>query len=176
MQHNEQLTDKEMVESEMEATAPEQEPSAQNTDNELLVALQAQLEEARSKYLYLLSDFENYKRNTGKERIELIQTAGREVLTALIPVLDDFDRAAKNGGLSDGMALIHHKLVGIVRQKGLTMLETNPGDAFNADEHEALAELPAQSEELKGKIIDVPESGYRLGDRIVRFAKVVVGR
>ncbi|HNG89968.1 MAG TPA: nucleotide exchange factor GrpE, partial [Saprospiraceae bacterium] len=92
------------------------------------------------------------------------------------PVLDDFDRAAKNGALDEGMTLIHHKLSHTLKSKGLHQVETQPGDPFNADLHEAIVEIPAPTEELKGKIVDIIEQGYTLGDRIIRFAKVVVGQ
>lgn len=138
--------------------------------------LQEQLDESRNKYLYLYSDFENFKRHAARERMELIQTAGRDILTALLPVLDDFDRAAKNNALDEGMALIHHKLINTLKHKGLSLIETQAGDEFNADIHEAVAEIPAAAEELKGKIVDILEPGYSLGERIIRFAKVVVGK
>jgi molecular chaperone GrpE len=138
--------------------------------------LQQQLEEAKNKFLYLFSDFENYKRNAAKERMDLISGAGREILSALLPVLDDFDRAHKNGALSEGTTLIHQKLANIVRSKGLAIMETKAGDTFDADRHEAIAEIPAPTEALKGKIVDVTEQGYMLGERIIRFAKVVVGK
>ncbi len=145
-------------------------------DNNRIQELEQQLEESRTKYLYLFSDFENLKRHAARERLELEQTAGRDILTALLPVLDDFDRAARNGALTDGTLLIHQKLGGILKNKGLTELETKPGDAFNPDLHEAVAEIPAASEELKGKIVDILEQGYSIGKRIIRFTKVVVGR
>ncbi len=151
--------------------APEASPEADKT-----AELQQELEETKKKLLYLLSDFENFKRNAAKERMELISTAGREILTALLPILDDFDRAQKNGALSEGTALIHQKLTNIVRSKGMVMFETKAGDDFNADRHEAIAEIPAPSDDLKGKIVDVTEQGYSLGDRIIRYAKVVVGK
>ncbi len=138
-------------------------------------ALQQQLEEARGKYLYLLSDFETFKRNSAKERVELQQTAGRDIVTELLSVLDDFDRAVKNDSLNPGTTLIHHKLQQILQTKGLTELECKPGDAFNPDTHDAIAEIPAPSEDKKGKIIEVIEKGYLLGGRKIRFAKVVVG-
>jgi molecular chaperone GrpE len=138
--------------------------------------LQQQLDEARNKYLYLFSDFDNYRRNAARERMDLIQTAGRDVLTALLPVLDDFDRAEKNDALTEGTRLIHQKLVSTLQTKGLKVLEINVGDDFNADFQEAVAEIPAASEAQKGKIIDILEQGYQLGERIIRFAKVVVGR
>lgn len=138
--------------------------------------LQQQLEEARNKYLYLFSDFENFRRHAARERIDLIQTAGRDILAALLPVLDDFDRAAKNGGLSEGVTLIQHKLNHIVQTKGLRLLDTKVGDDFDADRHEAVVEIPAPAEDLKGKVVDVIEQGYQLGEKIIRFAKVVVGK
>ena len=145
-------------------------------DSNRIQELEQQLEESRNKYLYLFADFENMKRNAARERNELVKTAGRDILTALLPVLDDFDRAARNGALSEGTTLIHQKLSSTLKHKGLTQLETQPGDAFNADLHEAVAEIPAASEDLKGKIVDILEQGYSLGDRIIRFTKVVVGR
>ncbi len=138
--------------------------------------LQQQLDDMRTKYLYLLSDFENYKRNVARERLELHQTAGRDIMTALLSVLDDFDRAAKNGGLSEGMSLIHHKLQQTLQNKGLSALECKTGDPFDPDTQEAVAEIPAPSETLKGSIVDILEKGYLLGDRIIRYSKVVVGK
>ena len=136
-----------------------------------------ELEEIRSNYLYLLSDFETFKRHASRERLDLIQTASRELMTALLPVLDDFDRAAKtDGGLPEGITLIHHKLLSLLQTKGLRPVELKPGDDFNADTQEAVAESPAASEESIGKIVDVLEKGFFLGDRIIRFAKVVVGK
>lgn len=169
------------TEEEVLENAPEQEDNVEknNAESELeakMTAMQQQVDEARNKYLYLVSDFENYKRNVAKERLDLQQTAGRDIVTALLPVLDDFDRAAKNDALSEGMVLIHQKLFGTLQQKGLKMLEARAGDDFNADTQEAVAEIPAASDEMKGKIVDIVEQGYQLGERIIRYAKVVVGR
>lgn len=138
--------------------------------------LQKQLEESRNKFLYLFSDFENYKRNAARERMDLISTAGRDIMAALLPILDDFDRAAKNGALSEGTTLIHHKLAHTLKSKGLTSLDTKAGDDFDPDTQEAVAEIPAPSEESKGKIVDILEQGYTLGGKIIRHAKVVVGK
>lgn len=149
--------------------APKEAPDA-------LAELQKQLDESRNKYLYLFSDFENYKRNAARERIELIGTASRDIMTALLPILDDFDRAAKNSALSEGMALIHQKLANTLKSKGLASLETQAGDEFNPDQHEAVAEIPAPTEDAKGKIVDILAQGYSLGGRIIRHAKVVVGK
>ncbi len=147
-----------------------------SADNSRIQELEQQLEESRNKFLYLYSDFENLKRHAARERLDLIQTAGRDILTALLPILDDFDRAARNAALPEGTVLIHQKLLNILKGRGLTQLETKPGDPFNADLHEAVAEIPAATEELKGKIVDILEQGYTLGERIIRFTKVVVGR
>jgi molecular chaperone GrpE len=141
-----------------------------------LAELQKQLEESRNKYLYLFSDFENFKRNAARERMDLISTAGRDMMSALLPVLDDFDRAAKNGALSEGTTLIHHKIAHTLKSKGLVSLDAKAGDEFNPDVHEAVAEIPAPTEETKGKIVDILEQGYSLGGKIIRHAKVVVGK
>lgn len=145
-------------------------------ENDKLAAMQQQLDDSRTKYLYLASDFDNYKRHAAKERLEQMQMANRDIVSALLPILDDFDRAVKNGEMNDGINLIHQKLQYTLENKGLKQLIAKAGDTFNADVHEAVAEIPAASEALKGKIVDVLEQGYTLGDRIIRFAKVVVGK
>ncbi len=137
---------------------------------------QQRYEELHNKYLYLLSDFQNYKRHVAKERMELQVTAGRDILAALLPVLDDFDRAARNNALDEGIALIYHKLLHTLQSKGLQPIEVEAGTDLDADTQEAVAEIPAPSEQLKGKIVDTVEKGYRLGERILRHAKVVVGK
>lgn len=173
-----EIEEQAVEQAENQETVVENHPdsSAADTDSETVDSLKQQLDEARNKFLYLYSDFETYKRHAAKERIDLITSAGREILTALLPILDDFERARKNSGLDEGMSLIHHKLAGILSSKGLAQFETGPGDDFNADRHEAIAEIPAPAEDMKGKILDVVEHGYMLGDRIIRFAKVVVGQ
>ncbi len=153
---------------------PVQHKSADTPDP--LAELQKQLEESRNKYLYLFSDFENYKRHAARERMDLISTAGRDMMAALLPILDDFDRAAKNNALSEGTILIHQKLAHTLKSKGLSSLEVVAGDEFDADNHEAVAEIPAPNEESKGKIVDILEQGYTLGGKIIRHAKVVVGK
>lgn len=162
-------------ETTQEQPAQQPEPDIK-AENDATLALQKQLEEAKGKYLYLFSDFENYKRHAARERMDLIQTAGRDVMSAMLPILDDFDRAVKNGGMPDGITLIHNKLQHTLEQKGLKLLQIKAGDDFNADFHEAVAEIPAASDEMKGKIVDILEQGYMLGERIIRFAKVVVGK
>jgi molecular chaperone GrpE len=144
--------------------------------------LQAELAQEKDKFLRLFAEFENYKRRTSKERVELFSTASQDVIQALLPVLDDFDRAMleiskhKESELSKGVELIKNKLNNTLQQKGLSLVEVNKGDSFNADDHEAVTQIPAPTEDLKGKIIDVIEQGYKLGEKVIRFPKVVIGQ
>ncbi len=136
----------------------------------------------KDKFLRLFAEFENYKKRTTKERIELFKTAGQELMTALLPIMDDFDRGlaeikkAKDKELLKGMQLISDKLKNTLTQKGLTAIDVNAGDTFDAEIHEAITQIPAPSEELKGKVIDCVEKGYKLGDKIIRYPKVVIGQ
>ena len=143
--------------------------------------LQAELAEANNKYLRLYAEFDNYKRRTNKERIDLLATAGKDVLVSLLPVVDDFDRALKSmetatdvTSVKEGIVLVQSKLKNILTQKGLKEMESI-GTVFDADIHEAITNIPAPSDDLKGKIIDEVEKGYYLNDKVIRFAKVVVG-
>lgn len=142
----------------------------------------AEVEKEKERYLRLFAEFENYKKRTTKERIELFKTAGQEVITALLPIMDDFDRALKELEKDKedehykGMSLINSKLKETLRLKGLQLIETNQGDTFDAEIHEAITQIPSPSEDLKGKIIDVVEKGYSLGDKIIRYPKVVIGQ
>lgn len=144
--------------------------------------LEADLEKEKDRYLRLFAEFENYKKRTSRERIELFKTAGQEVITALLPVMDDFDRAMKefSNDADDvhvqGMALIKNKLSETLKSKGLTQMDTHQGDTFDAEIHEAITQIPAPSDDLKGKIIDVIEKGYALGEKIIRYPKVVIGQ
>ena len=130
----------------------------------------------------MFAEFENYKKRTTKERIEFYRTAGQELMTSLLPVRDDFDRGlaeikkAKDKQLLKGMQLINDKFKNVLEQKGLKAIEVNPGDVFDAELHEAITQIPAPSEDLKGKIIDCVETGYKLGDKIIRYPKVVIGQ
>ncbi|MFT6050037.1 MAG: molecular chaperone GrpE, partial [Patiriisocius sp.] len=145
-------------------------------------ALEGKLLGEKERYLRLFAEFENYKKRTTKERIELFKTAGKDIMVSLLPVLDDFERALKGfAEESDdvhvqGMQLISNKLKEAVTQKGLELSETSVGDVFNADLHEAITQIPAPSDDMKGKIIDVIEKGYKLGDKIIRYPKVVIGQ
>jgi molecular chaperone GrpE len=132
--------------------------------------------------LRLFAEFENYKKRVSKERIELFKTANQDVIQALLPVVDDFDRALAEIGKSEdnelfkGVELISHKLKETLKSKGLENLDTKKGDSFDADIHDAVTQIPAPSDDMKGKIVDVIEKGYKLGDKIIRYPKVVVGR
>ena len=141
------------------------------------------LQAEKDKYLRLFAEFENYKKRTSRERIELFKTANQELMTVLLPILDDFERALTHieddkeaEELRKGVLLIYQKLLKTLEQKGLSAIEVNQGDVFNADTHEAITQIPAPSDDLKGKIIDCVEKGYKLGDKIIRHPKVVVGQ
>ena len=143
--------------------------------------LTQELAAEKDKFLRLFAEFDNFKRRNAKERIELFKTANQDVLHAMLPVLDDFDRAmieihkAKDKNLTKGVQLIHEKFKNALVSKGLEEVEIKNGDVFNADFAEAITQIPAPTEELKGKIVDVIETGYQLHDRVIRFAKVVTG-
>lgn len=162
-----------------QAQAEQEIPSAENLSEE--EKLREELAKEKDKFLRLFAEFENYKKRTSKERIDLFKTANQEVLQAMLPILDDFDRAmvqiGKSGdeNLLKGVELIHNKLKDTLVSKGLEQVELKAGDAFDADFAEAITQIPAPSEELKGKIVDVVEKGYKLGDKIIRFPKVVLG-
>nr|WP_313804168.1 nucleotide exchange factor GrpE [Flavobacterium sp.] len=142
--------------------------------------LQEDLAKEKDKFLRLFAEFENYKKRTSKERVELFKTAGQEVLQAMLPVMDDFDRAmaqiskSEDEALVKGVELIHEKLKSTLISKGLEEVEIKSGDDFNADFAEAITQIPA-GDDMKGKIVDVVEKGYKLGDKIIRFPKVVIG-
>ena len=133
------------------------------------------------KYLRLFAEFDNYKRRTQKERVELLQTAGKDVVVSLLPVLDDFERALKAtehatevNAIREGIMLVQTKLKSILAQKGLKEMESIH-TTFDTDIHEAITKIPAPSDDLKGKVVDELEKGYTLNDKVIRFAKVVVG-
>ncbi|WP_318640887.1 nucleotide exchange factor GrpE [Flavobacterium ardleyense] len=140
------------------------------------------LAKEKDKFLRLFAEFENFKRRTAKERIELFKTANEDVLNSLLPVLDDFDRALTEIKKSDdnplivGVELIQTKLLTTLASKGLEEVEVKAGDAFDADFAEAITQIPAPTPKLKGKIVDVIQKGYKLGDKIIRFPQVVTGQ
>jgi len=149
--------------------------------SQMLEKLNEELKNEKDKYLRLFAGFENFKKRTAKERIELFKTAGQEVIGAILPVLDDFDRAItqtpeERSNEIEGFKLIHNKLNDVLKSNGLEVTETKIGDVFDAEIHEAITLIPAHKDSEKGKIIDITEKGYQLGDKIIRFPKVVVGQ
>jgi molecular chaperone GrpE len=187
-QENKNVNNEEMInaiedanassETEMKNMDANSEAEDQGQTTEVLAA---QLEEANDRYVRLYAEFDNYKRRTSKERIELIQTAGKEVIGNLLTVVDDFDRALKMmesatdvSAVSEGVQLINQKFKKILQQQGLKEMNAM-GETFDADYHEAITNIPAPSEDMKGKVIDEVEKGYFLHDKVLRYAKVVVG-
>lgn len=163
-------------------STPESQP--QNTENKTdsQEKLEAELAEQKDKYLRLFAEFDNYKKRTTRERIELIKTAAQDFVQTILPVMDDFDRAQKLAEeqkndliFPEGMKLMHHKLISIMKNSGVEAMQSN-GMPFDPNIHEAITEIPAPSEEMKGKIVDTVEKGYYMHDKIIRFAKVVVGK
>ncbi len=143
--------------------------------------LNISIKEEKDKFLRLFAEFENYKKRTSKERLELYKTASQELMMALLPMIDDMDRASleiaksKDNGLAEVFSLIKNKFSEILKSEGLILIEVNKGDEFDAEIHEAITQIPAEDKSMKGKIIDITESGYKLGDKIIRYPKVVVG-
>lgn len=167
----------EQVEEQVEtATETTQEEVVEQTPEELIQA-------EKDKFLRLFAEFENYKKRTTKERIDLFKTASEDVMVALLPVIDDFERALTHINddkeaeeLRKGVELIYQKMLSVLEQKGLAAIKVEQGDVFDADDHEAVTQIPAPSDDLKGKIIDVIEKGYKLGEKVIRFPKVVIGQ
>ncbi|WP_160128911.1 nucleotide exchange factor GrpE [Kordia antarctica] len=175
------------VEQEQPEVANEATATAETSENTAEVVsaeakLQEELSKEKDKFLRLFAEFENYKKRTSKERIELFRTAGKDILVAMLPVLDDLDRALVEISKTDeeelkkGVLLISNKLKETLKSKGLGEVEVKAGDTFDAEDHEAVTQIPALSDDMKGKIIDVLEKGYTLGDKIIRYPKVVVGQ
>ena len=154
-------------------------PVEKKTDE---INLEDQIKLEKDKFLRLFAEFENYKRRTAKERIELFSTASEEVMISLLPVLDDFDRASieiekdKDNEILKGVVLIKNKLYDSLKSKGLSLIEINKGDEFNADHHEAVTQIDSPDKNMKGKIIDIIEKGYKLGEKVIRYPKVVIGK
>lgn len=162
----------------------EQEPQIEQSQEEVKKELTPEelIQQEKDKYLRLFAEFENYKKRTSRERIELFKTASQELMTSLLPIMDDFDRGlseikkVKDKELLKGMQLINDKFKNTLTQKGLTEIEVKEGDAFDAEIHEAITQIPAPSDKLKGKVIDAVEKGYKLGEKIIRYPKVVIGQ
>lgn len=166
-------------------TVAVEEQQEQDAAEELSVEekLKEELQNEKDKFLRLFAEFENYKKRTSRERVELFKTAGKEVMIELLPVLDDFERALTHieddkeaEELRKGVLLIYQKLLSTLEKKGLAVVEVTQGDTFDAEVHTAITQIPAPNDTLKGKVVDVVEKGYKLGDTIIRFPKVVVGQ
>ncbi len=149
---------------------PETDPAAKR-----VAELEKQVLELKDKFIRQAAEFDNFKKRSAREALDVRLTAGREILSAIVPILDDFDRAAQHTVFSDGVQLIYKKLETAVHQRGLRAMEST-GTDFDPDQHEAITEIPAPTDELRGKVIDTVEKGYFLNDKIIRFAKVVVGK
>ncbi len=173
-------------ENQQEETAQEEAPAAEQTVEEQLAGMleeaQQMVREEKDKYLRLSAEFDNYRKRTLKEKAELIKNGGEKTLTAILPVLDDFERALKNmetseetKAMKEGVELIFSKFQKILGQEGLQKIETE-GQAFDTDFHEAIALIPAPSEDLKGKILDCVQTGYMLNEKVIRHAKVAVAQ
>ncbi len=157
------------------ATHKKQEQSAR------VAKLEADLAESKDKYLRLYSEFDNFRRRTAKEKLELMETAGERIMLSLLPVLDDFKRAEKSldskdaKAIAEGVKLVADKFVKTLETEGLKLMDTEPGTEFDSELHEAVTQIPAPAKKLKGKIVDTIEQGYFLGEKVIRHAKVVIG-
>jgi molecular chaperone GrpE len=174
---------KEPIENEKEMESQNPINSGSESDPEIqIAALQKQIEEQKDKFLRLYADFDNYKKRTVKERSELIQTAGKDIMTAMLPVSDDMDRAIKFMNesenltiIKEGLNLVYAKFKNTLEQNGLKSFVAI-GETFDVEKHEAITEIPAPNDEMKGKVIDEVEKGYLLNNKLIRYAKVVVGK
>jgi molecular chaperone GrpE len=158
-----------------------QDVGAENGNEEKVTEKDQEVAELKDKYLRLFAEFDNYKKRTARERLDLIRHASEDIMVGLLPVLDDFDRAKRNAddgnseeSFSEGVQLVYHKLRQVLQQKGLKEMDTEETE-FDPELHEAITKIPAPNEALKGKIIDHIEKGYYLNDKIIRHAKVVIG-
>ncbi|GAA0891503.1 nucleotide exchange factor GrpE [Fulvivirga kasyanovii] len=171
------------IKEEVENKSEEKESEEGDASNKELERLKDELAESKDKYLRLYSEFENFRRRTAKEKLDMVQTANEDLMTALIPVIDDFERAEKSfedkstdlGAVKEGVQLIHNKFKKVLEQKGLKAMEGKEGMDFDSEFHEAITQIPAPKKNLKGKVVDVVEKGYMLKDKVIRYAKVVIG-
>lgn len=189
--HNHEENEDVKVQSPENAETPADEKTVeeqtQNAEEQTAVEaeierLKVELSEAKDKYLRLYSEFENFRRRSAREKLDMVQTANQELVKDLLPVLDDFERASNSfsqqmdvSTLKEGMDLISNKFGKVLEQKGVKPMESKEGMDFDPEIHEAITKIPAPKEELKGKVVDVVEKGYYLHDKVVRFAKVVIG-
>lgn len=176
--------DNESVQNEQHTENNETPQAAQTTETDGTQAngVEREYQDLKDKYIRLVAEFDNYRKRTLKEKVDLMSTASKDVIKALLPVLDDFDRAKKSSEtegssevFSEGVQLVYHKLYKILEGQGLKAMDSN-GLPFDPDQHEAITEIPAPTPEMKGKVVDTIEKGYFLKDTIIRYAKVVVGK
>lgn len=177
-------TDKESAENAAEEAAADtqEEEKEEAEEKDPLVKAQEEIEELKDKWLRSVAEFENYRKRTLKERAELILNGGEKVITAILPILDDMERAIENGAKTDdpevlreGMTLIHQKFLKILEAQGVSKIESKDAD-FDTDIHEAVAMVPGMGDDKKGKVIDCLQEGYKLNDKVIRHAKVAVGQ
>ena len=177
-------TDKESAENAAEEAAADtqEEEKEEAEEKDSLVKAQEEIEELKDKWLRSVAEFENYRKRTLKERAELILNGGEKVITAILPILDDMERAIENGAKTDdpevlreGMTLIHQKFLKILEAQGVSKIESKDAD-FDTDVHEAVAMVPGMGDDKKGKVIDCLQEGYKLNDKVIRHAKVAVGQ
>ena len=180
MNQNEEIISENNDSAENVAASHETTNSAEDTQVSELQKLQAEIAEQKDKFIRLYSEFENFRRRTAKEKLEMIQSANEQLIKTLLPVADDFERAEKSFKTKDdkdleGFILIYNKFKKTLDQAGIKVMEVKTGDEFDADLHDAITQIPVDDEALKGKIVDVVENGYLLNDKVIRHAKVVVG-
>ena len=177
-------TDKESAENAAEEAAADtqEEEKEEAEEKDPLVKAQEEIEELKDKWLRSVAEFENYRKRTLKERAELILNGGEKVITAILPILDDMERAIENGAKTDdpevlreGMTLIHQKFLKILEAQGVSKIESKDAD-FDTDVHEAVAMVPGMGDDKKGKVIDCLQEGYKLNDKVIRHAKAAVGQ
>ncbi|MBO4754878.1 MAG: nucleotide exchange factor GrpE [Bacteroidales bacterium] len=186
---NEQIVDDETVVQETEETAqtdeeqPKEEAPAEKTQEERIAELEAQIEQLQKDALYRAAEFDNFRKRTVMEKADLIKYGSQKAVEALLPVIDDLERAMQHidkaddiESVKEGVALIMQKFQGYLKQQQVTVIPANPGDDFDDKIHEAITMFPAPDPSLKGKIVDCPTKGYKLIDKVIRYAKVVVGQ
>jgi len=182
-------TNEETEQNTMDTTPEESnENNSEVNDNETsemdpIEKLEAEVKDLKDQNLRLYAEFENFRRRTAKERLELMESANKDTLAALLPVMDDFDRALKNteeteenASVLEGLRLIQHKMTETLKGKGLSAMESSIGKAFDVEQMEAITQIPAPTPDLAGKVIDEVEKGYMIGNKVIRYAKVVVGK
>jgi len=185
IEETEELNDTPVEETDNQAEDPTEgasETKERETETDPLTKAQAEIEELKDKYLRSVAEFDNYRKRTLKERAELILNGGEKVIAAVLPVIDDMERAIENGAKTDnpevlreGMTLIHQKFLKILEAQGVSKIETENAD-FDTDIHEAVAMVPGMGDDKKGKVIDCLQQGYKLNDKVIRHAKVAVGQ